>query len=442
MTSYDVENTLQALHQLRINGNIIPHIWYKKITFDNGKPDLLAITILSDIVYWYRPQEIRDEQTGQLIGIKKKFKADMLQRSTNAIAEQFGMTRRQAGDALKRLADKGLIIKEQRQIKTPMGILPNVLFIAPVVETIAELQADIELIESSNDINTESGSGGNHDDYFIPISRLKQAASHANVRYAPSGCSPLYVETYHEQHPNVVPPTFKRMTYTEISTKNSTENTTKKAAAENSVNTEVVVANTKIAAAELDDLKNNSIQNLNITSKTCQLEKNFVNDAVIGMELTLGQRQAVEEYLDLNYETFLNTVAAKPNWLQAITEELLDPKTFTITGRNFQHKFNTIKRAIQTKQWFPKQIITIEVNKSTEQDQEIKVLKNEIRELELERDGYFFELKERWEEGSPMWQCRQNSLLSCEEKLKPLLQEFAVIEEMRKQKSPEVTIRQ
>lgn len=42
-------------------GNMTPQIWYKTITKKTGKPYLLAITLLSDIVYWYKPIVVRDE---------------------------------------------------------------------------------------------------------------------------------------------------------------------------------------------------------------------------------------------------------------------------------------------------------------------------------------------------------------------------------------------
>lgn len=53
---------------LNISGNVIPQIWYKTITKTTGKPYLLAITLLADIVYWYRPKEVRDEASGQIVG--------------------------------------------------------------------------------------------------------------------------------------------------------------------------------------------------------------------------------------------------------------------------------------------------------------------------------------------------------------------------------------
>ena len=61
---------LDAMAEIHITGNITPSIWYKTILRDNGKPYLLAIAILSDIVYWYRPMEMRDERTGGIIGWK------------------------------------------------------------------------------------------------------------------------------------------------------------------------------------------------------------------------------------------------------------------------------------------------------------------------------------------------------------------------------------
>lgn len=61
--------------KLNISGNIIPQVWYRTIIRESGKPNLTAIIILADIVYWYKPTEIRDEGTGQVIGVRKKFKS-------------------------------------------------------------------------------------------------------------------------------------------------------------------------------------------------------------------------------------------------------------------------------------------------------------------------------------------------------------------------------
>ena len=39
--------------KLNISGNIIPQVWYRTIIRESGKPNLTAIIILADIVYWY-----------------------------------------------------------------------------------------------------------------------------------------------------------------------------------------------------------------------------------------------------------------------------------------------------------------------------------------------------------------------------------------------------
>ena len=72
---------VDAMGMMNISGNVISQIWYSTITRPNGKPYLLAITLLSDIVYWYRPAEERDEQSGRVIGWKKRFKGDLLQKT-------------------------------------------------------------------------------------------------------------------------------------------------------------------------------------------------------------------------------------------------------------------------------------------------------------------------------------------------------------------------
>ena len=58
---------VDKMMQFGPSGNIIPNTWYKSIRYENGKPNLIAITLLSDIVYWYRPQEKRDERTGATV---------------------------------------------------------------------------------------------------------------------------------------------------------------------------------------------------------------------------------------------------------------------------------------------------------------------------------------------------------------------------------------
>ena len=60
--------SVDALAEMSISGNVTPVNWYKTILRENGKPYLLAICVLSEIVYWYRPVEVRDEHSGMTIG--------------------------------------------------------------------------------------------------------------------------------------------------------------------------------------------------------------------------------------------------------------------------------------------------------------------------------------------------------------------------------------
>jgi hypothetical protein len=96
----------------------------------------VAITLLADIVYWYRPVVERDSATGEVLRQRKKFKADMLQRNYQAFAAQFGFTKRQVREALGRLAQIGVIRKEFRHLDTPYGRCANVLFVAPIPATL------------------------------------------------------------------------------------------------------------------------------------------------------------------------------------------------------------------------------------------------------------------------------------------------------------------
>jgi hypothetical protein len=123
---------VMAMKDINFSGNIIPFNWYNHLRYDSGKTNLNAIIILSEIVYWYRPSEVRDEETGQLLGYKKKFKADKLQRSHQSFSDQFGLTKKQVRDALGFLEDNGLITKELRTIATQGVTLSNVLFIGIV----------------------------------------------------------------------------------------------------------------------------------------------------------------------------------------------------------------------------------------------------------------------------------------------------------------------
>ena len=115
--------TVDAMGQIAITGNVTPVQWYKTVLRDNGKPHLLAITILSDLVYWFRPTEVRDERSGQVIGWKKKFSGDKLQKSYKQYENLLGESRRTIKAAFDVLVDLGVIEREFKDIKiTPKGM--------------------------------------------------------------------------------------------------------------------------------------------------------------------------------------------------------------------------------------------------------------------------------------------------------------------------------
>lgn len=173
---------------MAFEGNIVPPSWYRHIRFPEDKrgtsrPDPIAVTLLADIVYWYRPYIPRDESTGMPLSPRKKFAADKLQRSYGALAEQFGFTKRQVTDAMHRLADAGLITLEFRNIMAGETFCSNVLYVEPCPERIAEITY-------------------RHD--------------------APEGDT-SHAQTVEVSRSNVTPPTPKRETYTKTSSKTSTE---------------------------------------------------------------------------------------------------------------------------------------------------------------------------------------------------------------------------
>ncbi len=126
-----------AIGKLEIKGNVTPLSWYRHILYDNGKPDVIAITLLAEIVYWYRP--IKPEK-GTDAETRKKFAADMLQKNRRGFAETFGFTKRQISDGLDRLVGLGLIHHELRTIRTGKGTLcNNVSYIEPIVEELRKI---------------------------------------------------------------------------------------------------------------------------------------------------------------------------------------------------------------------------------------------------------------------------------------------------------------
>lgn len=126
--------------KLNISGNVIPNEWYRTIVKEDGKPYLLAIILLSEFVYWYRPYEKRDEQTGKTMGMQKRFAEDKLQKSYPALAEKFGVSRRTVMAAVHFLCELGVITRETRTVSDgDGGLYGNTLYIEVVPEVLYKL---------------------------------------------------------------------------------------------------------------------------------------------------------------------------------------------------------------------------------------------------------------------------------------------------------------
>ena len=125
--------------KMRFSGNVIPEVWYKTIVSSNGRVNLLAINILAEIVYWYRPMEIRDEMTGDVTWKKKFADDDYLQRNYSKICEKYNVSTKQAREALIVLETLGVVKRHFRTIETEMGKCPNVMYIELIPDALYKL---------------------------------------------------------------------------------------------------------------------------------------------------------------------------------------------------------------------------------------------------------------------------------------------------------------
>ena len=116
--------------KIHFEGNVIPHPWYQHIALPSGKPDLPAIIILAEIVYWYRPYQTLDHHGKPLL--RKRFDGDLFQCTAAYFESKFGLTKTQARRAITRLEDMGLIRREFRDVVMRGTLHNNITFIEPV----------------------------------------------------------------------------------------------------------------------------------------------------------------------------------------------------------------------------------------------------------------------------------------------------------------------
>ena len=153
---------------INITGNIISPFWYKNICSSKKTKhgtlsvtcDILAVNILADIVYWYRNSIVRNEQSGEIVSIKKKFKADFLQRSYDQIAEYFNVPKQTAKDAVNFLKALGLIKVHFRVIRNEGLVMSNVMFIEIVPDVLIKFSNNMDTTTTINTYHVSQLEGG------------------------------------------------------------------------------------------------------------------------------------------------------------------------------------------------------------------------------------------------------------------------------------------
>lgn len=120
---------VDAVGQISITGNVTPQSWYKTITRPSGKPYFEAIVVLAALVELYRPEDVCDERTGEVVAHRKRFEADFPEWSYADIARRFGITKREATNAVVALERLGVVKRHLRTICIEGARAANVLFL-------------------------------------------------------------------------------------------------------------------------------------------------------------------------------------------------------------------------------------------------------------------------------------------------------------------------
>ena len=145
-TEYQLEKTIKALEKYPVRGDFTPQSFYQHNILHKfrknvdksmdceerfGRPYYLAIHILSDILYWYRP---KISKVGDNKVLETKFRGDMLQKSIGAFAKQYHESDRSISAALKFLVERGLVFKKLNDFPNR-----NTLYLAPNMDKIIGL---------------------------------------------------------------------------------------------------------------------------------------------------------------------------------------------------------------------------------------------------------------------------------------------------------------
>ena len=70
---------VDKMANISFRGDVVPSTWYSTFKDEKGKINAMALLMLANIVYWYRPTIIRDENGEVFI---KRFKSNSFDNSS------------------------------------------------------------------------------------------------------------------------------------------------------------------------------------------------------------------------------------------------------------------------------------------------------------------------------------------------------------------------
>lgn len=284
---------VDRIGEMNFKGNIIHEAWYSTIRKKNNKAYILAILILSEIVYWYRPREERDEESGCTVCWKKRFQGDKLKKSYDSLAEKFGSTKDAVRDAVSFLCSLGVIDREFRTITLADGTrLGNVMFLGLDPEMLYRLTYPEEAPDDDDPENPEIENNDSEDTLSVknPIGVGKKSDRGREISRQVSKKNPIVIG----RNP-------------ETNTKSSTENNT----------------------------ESNPINPINLeeaVDKSCEKE-------IDGMDGTVNNRSSCRQMLEkrIDWSAVIVENRCNPDLVDEILELMLDVMvskkgTFRING--------------------------------------------------------------------------------------------------------------
>jgi hypothetical protein len=114
--------------QYILSGNITPSQWYQEFTTSKGTADLALISVLSEIIYWYRPKRVKDPVTGNITYVTK-FLGDAWQTSYEHFQRRLGFNREKLRRIFVKLEQMEICLREFRDVKLRGQTYNNRLFI-------------------------------------------------------------------------------------------------------------------------------------------------------------------------------------------------------------------------------------------------------------------------------------------------------------------------